>query len=87
MESTPTEPASDTFTVSFRTASLDVERMVVKCHKGGLAQGDEVKVISQAGKGPCRVEAGLNGEKMVVSVVVTGPQDFTCFEDNARVCR
>ena len=83
----PEPPASDTFAVSFTNASTSVERMVVKCHKGGKVEGGDLVQIAQAGKGPCRIEGYGLGPTMSVSVVLTGPSSFTCFEDNARACR
>ena len=83
----PSEPVPDVFAVTFRNASNTIERLVVRCHKGGVGEGAEVVHIAGAGKGPCRVEGYAGTEKIAVSAILMGPANFTCFEGDARVCR
>jgi hypothetical protein len=83
----PAAPVPDVFTVTFRNGSSTIDRLVVRCHKGGVGEGAEVVYIAGAGKGPCRVEGYTGGDKIAVSAILTGPQNFTCFEGNARLCR
>jgi len=83
----PPAPVPAEFRVSFRNASPTIDRIIVKCHKGGVSEGAELVYIDRAGKGPCRVEGYDGTEKVAVSAVLMGPHNFTCFEGNARVCR
>jgi hypothetical protein len=83
----PAAPVPDVFTVTFRNGSPTIDRLVVRCHKGGVGEGAEVVHIAGAGKGPCRVEGYTGSEKIAVSAILMGPQNFTCFEGNARLCR
>jgi len=83
----PAAPVPDVFAVTFRNGSSTIDRLVVRCHKGGVGEGAEVVHIAGAGKGPCRVEGYTGGDKIAVSAVLMGPQNFTCFEGNARVCQ
>jgi len=79
-------PVPTEFTVTFRSGDPAVERMVVRCHKGGTAEGTSVVHIVRAGKGPCKVEGYRGGVKHSVSAVLTGPKNYTCFKDGARRC-
>ena len=90
-KTTPAKPKTDPsepteFTVTFRSGDPSVERMVVRCHKGGSAEGTSVVHIVRAGKGPCKVEGYRGDVKHSVSAVLTGPKNYTCFKDGARRC-
>ena len=63
-----------------------MDRMVVRCHKGGTGDGAEFVTIVRAGKGPCRVEGHWGESKKTVMPVITGPRDYICFKDGARRC-
>ena len=64
-----------------------LDRMVVKCHKGGSAEGKSVVHIVNAGVGPCRVIGYRGAERISVSAVVKKPGAFSCFEGGSRTCR
>jgi hypothetical protein len=84
-ESAPA-PASDEFEVTFEAAPNSVDRMVVRCHKGGVGEGANLVRIVRAGKGPCKVEGYRGEEKLSVSAVLKGPKSYTCFSGGARIC-
>jgi hypothetical protein len=82
----PPPPVPSEFTVTFRSVDPSIDRMVVRCHKGGTGEGAQVVHIVRAGKGPCAV-VGYRGEaKNSVSVVITGPENYSCFKGGARIC-
>ena len=85
-QSAPDEAEPDVFQVTFRSADTTMDRMVVRCHKGGTGEGAEFVTIVRAGKGPCRVEGHWGESKKTVMPVITGPRDYTCFKDGARRC-
>ena len=82
----PGSAETETFTVTFRSVDPSVERMVVRCHKGGEAEGTSVVHIVRAGKGPCKVEGYRAGVNHQISAVLKGPKNYTCFKDGARRC-
>jgi hypothetical protein len=84
-ESAPA-PVSDEFEVTFEAAPDSVDRMVVRCHKGGVGEGANLVRIVRAGKGPCKVEGYRGEEKLSVSAVLKGPKSYTCFSGGARIC-
>lgn len=77
---------ADVFQVTFKSADPEMDRMVVRCHKGGVGEGAELVTIVRAGKGPCRVEGYWGESKRTVMPVITGPRDYQCFKDGARRC-
>ena len=83
---TPDTEQEETFAVTFQGDPEIVERMVVRCHKGGVVEGDEEVHIARAGRGPCRVEGFGNGKQMSVSAILKGPRTYTCFRGGARIC-
>ena len=82
---TPSSP-KNVFMVSFRSADPSLDRMVVRCHKGGTGEGADYVSIVRAGKGPCRIEGHWGETKRTVMQVVMGPKDYSCFKDGARRC-
>ena len=85
-ETTPPAAEADVFQVTFKSADPTMDRLVVRCHKGGNGDGAEFVTIVRAGKGPCRVEGHWGETKRTVMPVITGPKDYTCFKDGARRC-
>lgn len=80
-------PVPEFFTVTFRAVDPSIERIEVKCHKGGNAQGGTVVHIPKAGVGPCRVIGYRGTERLDVSVILKKPAVFACFEGGLRTCK
>jgi hypothetical protein len=83
----PSAPVPEFFTVTFRSVDPSIERIEVKCHKGGNAEGGAVVHIAKAGVGPCRVIGYRGTERLDVSVVLKKPAVFGCFEGGSRTCK
>ncbi|MAY82009.1 MAG: hypothetical protein CL930_14670 [Deltaproteobacteria bacterium] len=83
----PSTPVPESFTVTFRSVDPSIDRIAVKCHKGGNAEGGAVVHISKAGVGPCRVIGYRGSERLDVSVILKKPGVFACFEGGSRTCK
>ena len=85
-EASTAAASGDVFQVSFTSSDPTMDRMVVRCHKGGDGEGARVVSIVRAGKGNCRVEGIWGDSKKIVMQLVEGPKSYSCFKDGERRC-
>jgi hypothetical protein len=76
---------SSTFRVSFATSDPEVREIEVLCNKGS-GKGPSPVIISDAGRGPCRVTFHGQDGRTVLSVAIKEAREFNCVPAE-RSCR